>query len=192
MGVFPNENATARHFGETQQQGKCSSANAHNAAAPNEAGTLDHNQADANPGLSYGPAASASSTDSTEGIAEAIDGRVWFFPENRNGWSPALNGGQQSWYSVHFERMSRVGSVELYFFSDGQKMLAPRRFKIQYHAGSGWFDIPSQRGDFVQPVANGMNRVTFPAISMQDLRLLFDAPQAPANFRLIELEAFAP
>jgi hypothetical protein len=37
-----------------------------------------------------------------------------------------------------------------------------------------------------------MNRVTFSAISMQDRRVVFDAPPTPANFRLIELKAFAP
>ena len=37
-----------------------------------------------------------------------------------------------------------------------------------------------------------MNRVTFSAVSLKDLRVVFDAPPTPANFRLIELKAFAP
>jgi hypothetical protein len=143
-----------------------------------------------NPGLADGPVASASSTDSPDGIVEGIDGRMWFFPENRNGWSPAPVGGQQSWYSVHFEEARRVDAVELYFFSDGRKWVAPRGFHIQFRDKTGWTDVSHQHGHAGQPVGNGPNRVTFPAVSTQELRVAFDAPAAPANFRLVELEAF--
>jgi hypothetical protein len=144
----------------------------------------------ANPGFADGPVASASSTDSPYGITEGIDGRMWFFPENRNGWSPALGGGELNWYSVHFEQPRRVGAVELYFFSDGSEWMAPLRFHVQIRAKTGWIDVMNQHGNPEKPVGNGPNRLTFPAVSTQDMRVVFDGPAAPANFRLIELEAF--
>ena len=85
-----------------------------------------------NPGLRDGPVATASSTATETGIAEAIDGRMWFFPENGNGWSPAdAEAGATSWYAVDLREELRVGSVELYFFGEGERFRAPTAVDVQ-------------------------------------------------------------
>ena len=146
-----------------------------------------------NPGVADGPKATASSTVSPSAIAEAIDGRLWFFPENSNGWSPAPSDqSPTSWYAIHFGQNSTIGSLELYFFSDGQKYQAPSAFQLQYRAPAGWQDIPTQLRSPQQPLANGENRITFPPLHMQDLRIVLTNPPAPASLRLIEVKAFAP
>jgi len=146
-----------------------------------------------NVGLPDGPIAAASSTISPEAIAEGIDGRLWFFPENPNGWSPALSGqGAESWYAIDFRQKRTVGSVELYFFGDGGQYQAPSAFRLQYQTTDGWRDMPAQRRVPEQPLANGENRITFPAVSALGLRFILTNPAAPATFRLIEAEAFAP
>jgi hypothetical protein len=54
-------------------------------------------------------------------MAEAIDGRLWFFPEILNGWSPAkATGGDTSWYAVDFGQRRKIATIDLYFFDDGQ------------------------------------------------------------------------
>jgi len=74
-----------------------------------------------NVGLPTFPVASASSTASPESMAEAIDGRLWFFPEILNGWSPAkATGGDTSWYAVDFGQRRKIATIDLYFFDDGQ------------------------------------------------------------------------
>jgi hypothetical protein len=42
-----------------------------------------------NVGIPDGPSASASSSISSQAIKQANDGRLWFFPENANGWTPS-------------------------------------------------------------------------------------------------------
>ncbi len=146
-----------------------------------------------NPGLPDGPLATASSSVSPRAPAEAIDGRMWFFPENPNGWSPdPSDAGASSWLMVDLRKSRTIGSIELYFFSDGDRFRAPAAYRLQYRDASGWHDIPGQLRVPAAPLAGGENRITFPAVTAQEIRVVLTHPVAPARCRLIEIEAFAP
>jgi len=146
-----------------------------------------------NPGVPGAPTATASSSTSPEAIAQAIDGRMWFFPEIVNGWSPAPSGDPQtSWYAIDFGQRCEVGSVELYFFSDGSAYLAPASSQLQYRTDSGWQSVPGQQSTPEHPVANGETRIAFPSITAREVRLIFTNPAAPSVLRLVEVEAFSP
>ena len=146
-----------------------------------------------NPGVADGPIASASSVAPGSVVAEGIDGRLWFFPSNPNGWSPAAaSGSTSSWFGIDLRRKRLIGSLELYFFADGAGYAAPRSLHLQYQTPQGWRDVPAQKRSPRQPLANGENDISFPPLTAQDLRLVFDGPAAPANFRLIEAKVFAP
>lgn len=146
-----------------------------------------------NPGVPYGVKASASSSISPAATAQAIDGRMWFFPENPNGWSPdPADKSPTSWYAVDFNSSRTIGSVELYFFADGKDYQAPAAYQLQYKTTEGWQSIPQQKRTPEKPLANGENRIEFPAVTTQEVRVVFTNPSAPASFRLIEIKAFAP
>jgi hypothetical protein len=146
-----------------------------------------------NPGLPDGPRATASSNLSPAAVAEAIDGRMWFFPENANGWSPdPADKAPSSWYAVDLRQSRAVGSVELYFFADGDSYQAPTDYSVQAWSADGWQDIAGQRRTPEKPLANGVNRIEFPGLTTQKLRVVFTNPPAGKRFRLIELKAFAP
>jgi hypothetical protein len=144
----------------------------------------------ANPGLADGPIASASSVAAGSAIAEAIDGRLWFFGSNRNGWSPAVQESGASWYAVDFRKTRRIGSAKLYFFAEGSEYLPPKAFRLQYQTSTGWQDIPSQQRRPRKPIGNGENSVTFPPLLTQSVRAVFARPAGQANLRLIEAEVF--
>jgi len=146
-----------------------------------------------NPGLPDGPKATASSSIAPSAIAEAIDGRMWFFPENPNGWTPdPAEKTPGSWYAVDFRRSRTIGSVELYFFADGETFRAPSDYQLQIRTADGWQNIPHQQRTPAQPLANGENRIEFKPVSTQELRIVFTNPPTPARLRLIEVKAFAP
>ncbi|MBB5064237.1 discoidin domain-containing protein [Granulicella mallensis] len=146
-----------------------------------------------NPGVPDGPIATASSSITPAAIEQAIDGRLWFFPENPNGWTPAPeNTGQSSWYSIDLRQNRTIDLVKLYFFSDGKQYQVPSEFQLQTLTPGGWQDIQEQQHSPQQPIANGENDITFPAITTQNLRVVISNPSAPATFRLIEIEGFAP
>lgn len=147
----------------------------------------------ANVGVRGFPVAAASTSTSPEATAEAIDGRLWFLPETPNGWSPAATErGSSSWYSVDFGQSRKFATVNLYFLDDDPLYKPPVSYIVQYLVGGGWRDIPGQRHEPQQPIAGGLNRVTFPALDSTAMRVVFQGPAAPATFRLIEVEAFAP
>jgi len=139
------------------------------------------------------PIASASSAISPDSIAEAIDGRLWFSPEIPNGWSPSSTAtGDRSWYAVDFGQSRKIATVDLYFLDNEPLWKVPAAYTVQYKSGDQWRDIEGQQHEPRQPIAGGLNRVTFPAIDSTGLRIVFERPAAPATFRLIEVEAFAP
>jgi hypothetical protein len=144
-----------------------------------------------NPGILHGTVASASS-GTPESIAEAIDGRLWFFPEISNGWSPLPSDGGSSWYGIDFGQEQTIGSVELYFFSDGKGFEVPSKVELQYRTSAGWQDVKGQTSGREGLVANGETRFTFPPLRGQELRVVLSNPMAPAVVRLVEIEAFAP
>ena len=145
-----------------------------------------------NVGVPEGPVASASSSDPASPASEAIDGRLWFFPEIANGWSPLLADGYSSWYSVDFGHNETLGSVELYFFSDGERFKVPEDFHLQYEAATGWQEIARQDRQPERAVANGETKVTFPPLTTRKIRVVMTNPAAPSRVRLIEVGAFAP
>ncbi len=145
-----------------------------------------------NPGGPGGPIASASSADPAAPVGQAIDGRLWFFPEISNGWSPSpTDSAATSWYQIDLRAVRTVDSIELYFFADGQQYLPPSSFGLEYQTERGWKEICLQVRVPQTPLANGENRITFPAFRAQKLRILFANPTAPARLRLIEAKAFA-
>lgn len=141
-----------------------------------------------NPGFATGPRAIVSSQAAGGPAEEAIDGRLWFFPEIANGWSPA-EGDPHPIFTVDLREARTVGAVELAFFSDGQSVQPPRSYRLQYKSAEGWSDIEQQ--PLPSPVANGITCIHFLAVRTQELRLLFESPASPATFRLIEMKAFA-
>lgn len=146
-----------------------------------------------NVGVPGGPHGTASSTDSADGIAEAIDGRMWFFPEIVNGWSPAASDpSAESWYAVDFGSVRTIGSVETDFLEDGERYKAPAEYRVQVKTTSGWEDVKASKRIPMRPIAGGVNRAEFNATATGALRIVLTNPLHGARLRLIELKAFAP
>ena len=90
-----------------------------------------------NAGVTGPPFAAASSSISPIAAAEAIDGRLWFFPDNANGWSPATGSSANgNWFSVDFGESRKISSVELYFLGQEPSLRAPVSYSVQYKTGS--------------------------------------------------------
>lgn len=140
-----------------------------------------------NVGTPAGPKATASSSVSPAALAQAIDGRLWFFPENPNGWSPSEPG--ESWYAVDFGAVKNVSAVEVYLFGDESTFAAPTSYRVETMGPDGWKTIASATRI---PIANGENRVEFAPAETHAIRVLFASLPRGKTMRLVELKAFGP
>jgi hypothetical protein len=144
-----------------------------------------------NVGFPDGPTVTASSSSSAEGLRQAIDGRLWFFPEVDNGWTPAGDPSKsESWIELSLPHLRSIGSVELYFLEAGS-FHPPSALRLQYKEGNAWKDVPAQTRTPQRVIGNGRNQINFPAVETSGLRLLLPRMAATTTFRLIEWEAFA-
>ncbi len=131
------------------------------------------------------PKGSASSNADVENVHDAIDGRLWFFPELPNGWSSAPSPAEQ-WYEVDFGRPVRIARTELAFFADGTRFAAPTSYRLQAMTGRGWTDI---EGRFDAPLANGVTHGRWAPLTTDRIRVLLAQPSGRAT-RLVEFKLF--
>ena len=136
------------------------------------------------------PIASASSTAEDSHLYEAIDGRVWFFPEIANGWSPKEEAApdRQSWFAVDLRHAARIDAAEVYLFADGKRYQPPVSYRLQVLSAGVWKEVAGQHRGSTVPIANGVNEIKFPAVDAQQFRLVLTPQPKPARFRLVEFK----
>lgn len=131
------------------------------------------------------PRPSASTNADPEGLHDAIDGRIWFFPELANGWTAAASSTAH-WYAVDFGEPRRLHRAELAFFADAGRIAAPTRYRLQAMTPTGWRDLAASAAP---PLANGITHVAFAAVSTAKVRLVIDQREDRAS-RLVEMKLF--
>jgi hypothetical protein len=134
------------------------------------------------------PAPSASINSSNE-IYQAVDGRVWFYPDVRNYWSNEGSQAPEDWFSLDFGGAKQFSSAQLYFYADGIKFKTPKEYFLQYWVDDHWAEVPDARATPKNPLANGENTIKFRPINTSKLRILFANPR-PASIALVEVKAF--
>jgi F5/8 type C domain len=137
------------------------------------------------------PEASASVNHSANELYQAVDGRVWFYPNVRNYWSNEGSQTNEDWFSLDFDAEKRFSSGQLYFYADGAKFRAPEKYTVQYWTGQDWADVSGPHMTPEKPLANGENTFIFKPVTTSKLRVVFTNPKHAA-IALVEMKAFAP
>ena len=130
------------------------------------------------------PRGNASANADIYALHQALDGRVWFFPEMPNGWSSEGDKAPVQWFSIDFGKEQTLSSAELAFFADGKTFAAPSSVRLQILKGRTWVDVARPK-----PVANGITKAAWQTAAGHQLRLLMTVPKGKA-IRLVELKAF--
>ncbi len=129
------------------------------------------------------PKLSASTGNDAEKLHDAVDGRLWFYPELPNGWDAAPSSKPQ-WYALDFGKSRDLRRAELAFFADGQRFVAPRRVAIEVWRAGRWQQVGAAK-----PIANGVTHLRWPATRSERLRVTM-VPPAGKAMRLAELKVF--
>ncbi|MDI1297527.1 MAG: discoidin domain-containing protein [bacterium] len=135
------------------------------------------------------PKGSASSNNDAENVHDAIDGRLWFFPERPNGWSSApslASAPADQWYAIDLGQPIDLDRAELAFFDDGKGFAVPLSYRIQTWVGEQWQDVATPKE---RPVANGVTHVRWPTRRTAKVRLMLRQPAGKAT-RLVEFKLF--
>ncbi len=135
------------------------------------------------------PVPSASINNSAHELYQAVDGRIWFYPEVRNYWSNAGSQSAEDWFSLEFGVEQQFSSAQLYFYADGKRFEAPEKYTVQYWGNDHWTDVSDPHATPKTPLANGENTIQFHRIKASKLRILFTNPKQAA-VALIEIKTF--
>ncbi|MDE1156642.1 MAG: discoidin domain-containing protein [Acidobacteriaceae bacterium] len=153
-------------------------------------GQLEPEDLAVNIGTADGPHVTASSSTSEEALKQAIDGRLWFFPEVSNGWTPADDPSHsESWIELTLPRPRTISSVELYFLGAGIYR-APLGIQLQTYKQGAWVEVENQARFPAVLQANGKNTINIPPTTITRLRLLFPPTLPATSFRLVEWKAY--
>lgn len=130
--------------------------------------------------------ASASYTAPGSSAAAAVDGTTVSAPI----WSSQGSPNAEDTVEVNLGAPQRVDDVKLYFYRDRTTtgLAEPASYRLQYHNGRTWVDVPSQAKSPAIPRAN-YNHVQFPALTTQRLRVVLNH-QAGHKTALKELQVF--
>jgi len=135
------------------------------------------------------PIPTASINSTPEALYQAIDGRVWYWPNVSNYWSTRGSQVAEDWYALDFGHDVSIQSVRLYFYADETNYKAPISYTLQYWAGSAWADVPNFQRTPDTPLGNGENTVNFAPLQTSKLRVMFHN-QKEAATALVEIQIF--
>jgi hypothetical protein len=125
------------------------------------------------------PSASVNAVDSS--LYQAIDGRIWYFPEITNRWTTEGSNLRSDWYEVDFGRPRSITRAKLYLFADGGKFEAPNSVRIEIEQGGTWKPVATE----AKLTPNTSTTITFDKVSTTRVRGVFEHKKAMA---LVEME----
>jgi hypothetical protein len=135
------------------------------------------------------PKPSASVNNVSSELYQAVDGRVWFYPQVRNYWSSSGARSGQDRFDLDLGVKKQISSLQLYFYADEANFRAPVKYAIQYWNEEKWTEVLDARPVPKRPLANGENTITFRSVDAAKLRILFTNPKQGA-MALVEVKAF--
>jgi hypothetical protein len=135
------------------------------------------------------PVPTASANNIPNALYQAIDGRVWYFPEMPNYWSNSGSQRAEDWYALDFGHKVSIRSVALYFYSDETHFKSPIDYTLQYWTGTEWAEIPEVQRTPRIPLGNGQNTANFAALETSKLRAVFQN-QTQAATALVEIQVY--
>jgi hypothetical protein len=119
------------------------------------------------------PVPTASVNSLPDSLYQAIDGRIWYFPEISNRWSTFGSTSTNDWFALDFGQAHAVSGLKLYLYSDGNIFNTPDSFAIEYQVGDKWLAVKLQEGQPAKLVGNTVNTVVFDKVMTSGIRLNF-------------------
>jgi len=134
------------------------------------------------------PVATASINTAPDSIYQAIDGRIWYFPEITNRWTTQGSTSGSDWYKIDFNTPKEISAIKLYPIADGDEFDLPDDIYITIQNGNTW--VQPKLNDIRQwkLTANTVNEVNFSKTKATSLILTFK--HARKQVAISEIECY--
>ncbi|HNC29260.1 MAG TPA: discoidin domain-containing protein, partial [Cyclobacteriaceae bacterium] len=132
------------------------------------------------------PVPSASVNNIPDSLYQAIDGRIWYFPEIRNRWATTGSTSTTDWYSIDFGKTTTLKGITVYLFADHSRFEVPDSFTVEYKSGNEWkiAELISSK----PLTGNTSKTIEFSPVQADALRVTFE--HKTKQVALAELECF--
>ena len=136
------------------------------------------------------PKPSASINSEPDSLYQAIDGRIWYFPEITNRWSTYGSTSGSDWYALDFGKVRKVSSAKLYFFEDNKNYKTPDEYFVEYWDGKQWQKVNEKSRMPVLPAGNTVNTVDFEKVSTTKMKFIFKNKSKKFATAVLEIQLY--
>jgi len=118
------------------------------------------------------PSASINSMPDTS-VYQAIDGKIWYFPEITNRWTTLGSTSSSDWFALDFAQQRAISSIKVYLFADGKEYGVPDSFTVEYQNGDQWLPVNVKEIKPDKPIGNTVNQMVFDKVITNRIRINF-------------------
>jgi F5/8 type C domain len=119
------------------------------------------------------PQPSASVNSVPDSLFQAVDGRIWYFPEIRNRWSTQGSTSTSDWFAIDFGQPREISEVKIYPFVDKITFGIPDEVSIEYKNGEKWIPVKIKQRNPERLIANTGNSWIFEKVNSTMIRINF-------------------
>jgi len=118
------------------------------------------------------PSASVNAEPDTS-LYQAIDGRIWYFPEITNRWTTLGSASKTDWFALDFGKPGNISLLKLYLVVDSISFGTPDNITIEYQNKDEWVAIKTLKQLPLQLTGNSVNTFSFDTITTSRIRIRF-------------------
>jgi hypothetical protein len=121
----------------------------------------------------YYPRLAASFSAPETPLAAVNDGNSWYHVSPPNRWTTAGSPNASDWLEIDLGTPRKLDALKLNFLDDGEQVVAPAKYDVEYWAGNAWKAVPGQQRTPAEPIGHRANVVRFPTVDIAKLRVTF-------------------
>ncbi|HEX5152096.1 MAG TPA: trehalase family glycosidase [Parafilimonas sp.] len=106
-------------------------------------------------------------------LYQAIDGRIWYFPEITNRWTTLGSTASSDWYALDFGHNHTISGIKIYFIADGENFDVPDSADIEYEGKSKWLPVEPKAQTPLKFIGNTVNEIVFSKVTANAIRINF-------------------
>ena len=139
----------------------------------------------------YFPHFTASVVGKGSSLSMICDGESRYDIRPVDRWTALGSESSSDWVSIDLGMSRAIDTVKVNLLDDGEGIVPPKSFDLQYHDGNRWIDVPGQTRSPQAPQGRLPNTITFAETKIQRLRVVLHHVDG-AHSGLTEIEVWGP